>query len=912
MKSDEAQIISEGTLRDTMATKRKAGNISRDDDLAGVYDLDEIVPRVPISAPPNDPLKQGLLREARPITFPPINLDAVTKAAKTLNDAAEHNTIAARGSSSSNVKEQPIDPAAEAASVNHTAKDARCILCQREGLVCDMAIPECGFCKSRSVKCVYSQDKSRDCVSCKHRRTTGDEVRCDLQYPACSPCREVNAWCLYPATFPESWCVPCRQPGRSCDQQRLKYSTCMHEKLACGYTENAPNVEVIDLESDSGELDEAEYEVEQILKHRQSRNKGIEYLVKWKGYDLDESTWEPKQNLTGSKEFIQLYEDRVSQKFSKSPRKPVSKAHEKASVASPKQQAKIERPRGRSTIRHKAQTTAFGPHIPQSPQTTILSAESEVAALKVKVAMLEARLLGSSPDARSTAPTPSQSRSIPQEVESIVDLRWKNGRDEYLVRWKGGGSRADTWVSASSMSYAIIAVREYQMRVDQRLTRRGSQHGALSKDRVLKQQTGSSWHDPRAHHINMGASPTTASVPQAHSRRIPQDIRMILNRGWNAQNLVYLVRWKDGGPDTWESHVALANAQEAIRAYASAEQHGSTSHVTQALSPHPALQNSMPRTAQGGNGSLLMNGGHDQQHMSSAPTSGPSYSFIGTSSSAPRGPSMTVRPSSSLYTSDGAGQRNMLDVQRLEPNTAGFLDQAAVQAARAGGASTQAGGRPVVDGAARHEAEAAGAAKPSLQPPVDLTISEAAGVVQQRKHGRTRKVSSPVIDLTEDNPIAKGVQQCQSPAASHDTHGSPPPSKELRERQSNAELCKKPSARPPKRGNGWNVSTSRDFHGEDRRRRGSSTSIPDTRYLLLPKHLQSSQRPLPCGPYTKHTVASNVLLAMGKHPWLFKLNARSEGLLDIDGTGRRLEHAKAQHQRATGFRSYMEGHAAKP
>jgi Chromo (CHRromatin Organisation MOdifier) domain len=38
------------------------------------------------------------------------------------------------------------------------------------------------------------------------------------------------------------------------------------------------------------------YEVEEILRHRR-RGRGYEYLVKWKGYDTDDSTWEPTANL---------------------------------------------------------------------------------------------------------------------------------------------------------------------------------------------------------------------------------------------------------------------------------------------------------------------------------------------------------------------------------------------------------------------------------------------------------------------------------------------------------------------------------------------------------------------------------------------------------------------------------------
>ena len=39
-----------------------------------------------------------------------------------------------------------------------------------------------------------------------------------------------------------------------------------------------------------------EYEVERILG-KKIISGTVHYLVKWKGYDISESTWEPKQNL---------------------------------------------------------------------------------------------------------------------------------------------------------------------------------------------------------------------------------------------------------------------------------------------------------------------------------------------------------------------------------------------------------------------------------------------------------------------------------------------------------------------------------------------------------------------------------------------------------------------------------------
>lgn len=52
-----------------------------------------------------------------------------------------------------------------------------------------------------------------------------------------------------------------------------------------------------------------EYEAEEILESRRTpvgcgRRKVLEYKVKWKGYPLSESTWEPADNVTNSPELI--------------------------------------------------------------------------------------------------------------------------------------------------------------------------------------------------------------------------------------------------------------------------------------------------------------------------------------------------------------------------------------------------------------------------------------------------------------------------------------------------------------------------------------------------------------------------------------------------------------------------------
>lgn len=54
------------------------------------------------------------------------------------------------------------------------------------------------------------------------------------------------------------------------------------------------------------------YVVEKILDRRTSDNGKIEYLLKWFGYDEDDATWEPEENIF-CKDLIVIYEsDRKS------------------------------------------------------------------------------------------------------------------------------------------------------------------------------------------------------------------------------------------------------------------------------------------------------------------------------------------------------------------------------------------------------------------------------------------------------------------------------------------------------------------------------------------------------------------------------------------------------------------------
>merc|ERR1719370_2732050 len=56
---------------------------------------------------------------------------------------------------------------------------------------------------------------------------------------------------------------------------------------------------------------EAEYEVEMIVSKRESEEGKVEYLVKWKGWNASDNTWEPVDNLQSSQELIDDFEGKT-------------------------------------------------------------------------------------------------------------------------------------------------------------------------------------------------------------------------------------------------------------------------------------------------------------------------------------------------------------------------------------------------------------------------------------------------------------------------------------------------------------------------------------------------------------------------------------------------------------------------
>lgn len=69
-------------------------------------------------------------------------------------------------------------------------------------------------------------------------------------------------------------------------------------------------------EANDGQEEDEEHEVDRIVDHRKHRKKGVEYLVKWKGWADEYNTWEPHHpNLENSQALIDIYYGKRSNHF---------------------------------------------------------------------------------------------------------------------------------------------------------------------------------------------------------------------------------------------------------------------------------------------------------------------------------------------------------------------------------------------------------------------------------------------------------------------------------------------------------------------------------------------------------------------------------------------------------------------
>lgn len=506
-----------------MSQKRKAIDISKTTDstvksspLASAYGIDDVAEQEPRSPDPDTAtsLRKRLAAAA-----------SSTNAIYALDNATNALKLATSGLLQSNANR----------SIS-TVVDSRCIPCQWKGLQCHCQKPTCTACKGSGARCRYYDPEELivNCLRCQEHSIT-----CDHGRPSCSVCNMHRVRCAYPTKFPASCCESCRQPGRKCDLRKPKCSECRSRNQPCKYDQLVapdPEVEVIDLGSDEEDQAEPEYEVEQIIKMR-SRNSGIEYLVRWKGYKAEDDTWEPASNLAGADQIITDFHTRL-----------VSNKLEATSSSNQ------EEPTPKPSISMKATRTepfpATSSHLPAWQQKLILRAQ--VTALEARAAPNDNSQIAVHPSTLGRSPQPPrqfavhpEDAKLSQNSENIQHIlshrKAADGKSyEYLVRWKGGSESNDSWVSWQFIRGAYTAMMDYKR--------------ILAERRTTGQQTN--------------AERDNGEYLDAVNQLNPHEILSITNRRWAGQKVQYLVQWKL--PDrslSWEDAERLKDARHLIQKY---------------------------------------------------------------------------------------------------------------------------------------------------------------------------------------------------------------------------------------------------------------------------------------------------------------------------------------------------------
>jgi hypothetical protein len=206
--------------------------------------------------------------------------------------------------------------------------------------------------------------------------------------------------------------------------------------------------------------EEEEYEVEDIIDHKTVRGK-LQYLIRWKGYDADNDTWEPESTVN-CPEIIARYNEKDV--------KPAKKGRPKKGAKEAEDQDENEEP---VEEEEKAENDSAESEksLPAAKKT------SPRGRPKTKKSSGKPKKLNNDEDNNGDAEDDDE---VEYEVEKIIDVHFKrNGEREFLIRWKGFKSDSDTWEPEDNVNCADL-IEKFMKKVNEA---KGKQSKELRTDR---------------------------------------------------------------------------------------------------------------------------------------------------------------------------------------------------------------------------------------------------------------------------------------------------------------------------------------------------------------------------------------------------------------------------------------------
>lgn len=357
----------------------------------------------------------------------------------------------------------------------------------------------------------------------------------------------------------------------------------------------------------SNAVDNTEYEVEQIVGHRIERKKNL-FLIRWKGFEPEQDTWEPEATLACPdllKEYMEAHSsDMAPVKVKKTPKKRVSASEKDYEVRA----VLAKRVLG-GVVQYQVRWKNYGSASDSWEKETNLNCAELIAKFEKnenakrpsshRGAKVKAVAAYDSESDAEVLPKKKQRRSEPDEeesfeVERIVDVKTERGKKIYLVKWKGWPAASNTWEPLASLSCAAllkqfedkqrpVAKSPKRAAVPTKAARKSTAPAPVtprSGVRTPKKSPATAKRSASVPAVKRSAAKTTkaasaAKVPAVKSRGRPSksmtdEVDPLAcdeneDKEWEVEKIVdvetlrdgsrqFLIRWKgcDASADTWE------------------------------------------------------------------------------------------------------------------------------------------------------------------------------------------------------------------------------------------------------------------------------------------------------------------------------------------------------------------------